>query len=694
MTLRDSLVRALNRAPVGRLAWAAVSLIALLSQSLPASAWEQELAVDQDEHQTFVRQLDQLGNDPRAPQNRLATAVPFAAPAENTRQTRPAEPSRSAAGGEVRPVGYQPPYTEGPSSRRTAPALAPTEQVGPRAGSSTQLGTYFGTPHNLSASPAAAPNRNAAMPLADPADRGTLATEGPRPLPAVSQQVRPAGYQPSSSIAIDGAESPVLDPNQPGNLNKDLDANSGAVSQNQLQSPVLDPNQAGNLDRRLNAVERRLQSAGGTKKDELPLIRLSGFMQLDEGWFGQSVQSMAQLGDIQDGIGFRRARLQAIGKLTEFTGYSIEMDFATVGRPSFMDVWGEQAELPFFGTIRIGQFRQPGTMDSWTSVRHLEFLERSLPFQAIDPFRRVGIMSYAMSEDERTMWAYSMYGTGLTFFNGTGSTYSTLGDTRAGTQIGDSGGVSFAARLTHLLYYDDLSQGRYLLHIGGGYNFSEIGGSGTTGSFAKTYDARPIPEFFVGDPAGGGLTAAGTPVVVDSGRILANSFNVYHTELAGNYGPAHFQTEFMCASVNQLNGPAVFYPGAYFQCGYFLTGESCLYLKQAGVLDYNVVPYSDFFGIGRRKWTLGGFGAWEVAFRWSWMDLSGSNILPANQLSASAGPPPAPNPGVVNETTLALNWWWNRFTRMQLNWIHSMPKYPVLGTAPFDVVGGRFQIEF
>ena len=65
------------------------------------------------------------------------------------------------------------------------------------------------------------------------------------------------------------------------------------------------------------------------------------------------------------------------GKVTETNAFSIEMDFGQSGRPSFLDVWGEQSELPYLGTIRIGQFRQPGTMDSWTSVRHLNFLERS-----------------------------------------------------------------------------------------------------------------------------------------------------------------------------------------------------------------------------------------------------------------------------------------------------------------------------
>ena len=109
--------------------------------------------------------------------------------------------------------------------------------------------------------------------------------------------------------------------------------------------------------------------------------------------------------------------------------------------------------------------------------------------------------------------------------------------------------------------------------VGGGYNFSEIGGVPGTGSNARTYQARAIPEFFVGDPGGGGLTANGTPSVADTGRFLANDFHFFHTELAGNYGSAHFQTEYMGTLVDQLGGPAVYYHGAYVQCGYFLTGD-------------------------------------------------------------------------------------------------------------------------
>ncbi|MBI2824554.1 MAG: hypothetical protein HYX69_07710 [Planctomycetia bacterium] len=445
--------------------------------------------------------------------------------------------------------------------------------------------------------------------------------------------------------------------------------------------------------KRLKDLEEAERKAKAVDKP-LPLIRLSGFFHYDTGMFSQDANSNAVLGDIQNGSGFRRARLQGLGQLTEFTTFSVEMDFGSPGRPSFQDVWGEQSNLPLVGHARIGQFRQPVTMDSWTNIKHLEFLERSAPFIAFDPFRRVGIMGWDNSEDERTMWAYSLFGTGFTFWNGASTTYSTEGnDNRFATQIGDSGGVSFATRATHLLYYDPNANNRYLVHVGGGYVFGEIGGKGTTGTFAKAYEARSIPEFFVGDQAGGFLTAAGTPNVVDTGRFLAGNYQMLHAELGGSWGQAHWQTEYMAQFINQRNGGLVFYDGGYIQAGYFLTGENTGYNKLMGALDYNVKPNSEFFGIGRKK-MMGGWGAWELAGRWSWLDLSSTKIRAENYLAAPAVVPPVINPGVLNEPTVALNWWWNQYMRVQFNYIHSMVNSNLFGKYATDIYAMRFQAEF
>ncbi len=202
-----------------------------------------------------------------------------------------------------------------------------------------------------------------------------------------------------------------------------------------------------NVDKdRINNLEKQAQS----EREKLPFVRLSGFFQFDSGWFNQDGASKQQLGDVQNGSGFRRTRLQALGKLSEFTNFSIEMDFAFPGRPSFMDVWGEQTNLPL-GAVRIGQYRQPVTMDSWTSIRHLEFLERSAPFIAFDPFRRVGAMDWWNSESGNTMLAASVYASGWTFWNSiqngaANQTQTSIegNDNRFGTTLGNGAAMATA----------------------------------------------------------------------------------------------------------------------------------------------------------------------------------------------------------------------------------------------------------
>lgn len=430
-----------------------------------------------------------------------------------------------------------------------------------------------------------------------------------------------------------------------------------------------------------------LEAATGSKPaPSFPSVRLSGFFHLDSGVVTQSPNNRNTLGDIQDGTGFRRARLQAVGSVAEFTNYSLEMDFATAGRPSFMDVWGEQTHVPLLGNIRIGQYRQPFSMDALTSIRQLDFLERSLPFQAFVPFRRVGVMAYDKSENEMTTWAYGVYRTG-------GFNNAPLGDSRFATDIGDNGGASFSTRITHLLWYDEEAQGRYLMHVGGGFNYSRITSNGPNGG---VYEARVIPEFFVGDPAGGttgvGSTAAGTPVYADTGRIRSNQFMLFNLEWAGQVGQFHFQSEYMGTNVDQIGGKTCYYDGAYFQTGYYLTGEHKNYNRTVGVFD-SVKPLSEFFSLGRKSW-FGGWGAWELTSRISYVNLNNPNAIPLGPPAGYTPPPMTPNPGRLTNTTLGVNWIWNAYTKVQFNAIYSQLDNAVFNNSNSITYATRFEVAF
>ena len=102
---------------------------------------------------------------------------------------------------------------------------------------------------------------------------------------------------------------------------------------------------------RIDALEKSAAAA----KEKLPLIRLSGFFQIDQAFVDQSDNNRNIFGDVFNGVGFRRARLQALGNVTEFTRYSIEFDFAVdwpaqlhgrVGRANQLAVLREHSHRP------------------------------------------------------------------------------------------------------------------------------------------------------------------------------------------------------------------------------------------------------------------------------------------------------------------------------------------------------------
>jgi phosphate-selective porin OprO and OprP len=432
--------------------------------------------------------------------------------------------------------------------------------------------------------------------------------------------------------------------------------------------------------------------------DRFPTFRVTGFLHLDTAYHAQDAENRAIVGDAQDGTGFRRARMAVTGKVAEFTTYQLEVDFATAGRPSFFDNFVEQANIPFLGAVRMGQYCQPFSADALTGFRNLTFLERSLPFLALVPFRRVGIQALNTTEDERTAWTCSGYRSG-------GFNNAPLGDDRFATDFGDVGGYSFATRATHLLRYNECAGDRYLWHVGGGYTFAVLGandaiGSGTAGSAGLPrpfYQARTTPEFgtlgFAEFPSSFGSSVNGTPIFVDTGRFAADHFQLFGAETVAQWGPFGFQAEYMASVVDCIVGP-ITYQGGYAQLAYRLTGENRAYDKRTGTLT-RLTPYIDF--IPTKRDGIWGWGAWEVAARWSVIDLRNPARLDGHYYDSASntftGTTSAGN-GVLNDTTLGLTWFLNAHTKIQLNWIHAMLDNTASGFTTADLFVSRVHVDF
>jgi phosphate-selective porin OprO/OprP len=386
---------------------------------------------------------------------------------------------------------------------------------------------------------------------------------------------------------------------------------------------------------------------------EFPTVRLTGFFHLDAGWIDQDALNRVVLGeDLDNGINFRRTRLAATGNVTAATQYMIEMDFAE-GQPRFVDVWMDFDKGGHLGNLRIGRFRQPFGMSELTSVRELAFLERPLPF-ALGPFRQTGVMIYNHSTDERLTWASSLYA--LT--DAYGNLYS------------DTGGWATATRLTFLPYYVD--DGDYLIHLGVNYAYSDAVRN------LVGYNSRP--EFFLDENVSAPpsnflpLPNAGIPPFVNTGLIPARHSNLFNVEAAAAIGRLYLQSEARWAVVDRIGSPQEAFPGLYAQARYVLTGEKLPYNTATGVFG-RIVPRCPV-----HTGASGGLGAWEAAVRWSYLDLNA---------------PALPGPGRrLNDITVGMNWYLNRYAKFQFNYIHSLLDDPVLDESQVNIWALRGQVDF
>ncbi len=418
------------------------------------------------------------------------------------------------------------------------------------------------------------------------------------------------------------------------------------------------------LESRFAALEKRMDAADKAKK-KLPSVAVSGVFQADAVMFNQDDDSRDQYGSIQNGAGFRRARLGAKGSVADNMNYFMQMDFGFFGRPTFTDLWVETTKVPVLGNVRVGQWKQPFGLETVSSFRYTTFMERSSTFQAFVPFRHIGIGFYDHADDQNSTWALSYFRTGQDQF---------------GDSLSKNGGNGLAGRLTHLLWYGGQGGDEYM-HIGGGYYYNSPP--------RDTVRFRSIPEIFVGEfrPSADVGTSGqatpgvldGTPFFVDTGALNnVTVVNTFGLENLWVHGPLSVQGEWMAADVNQRNNPSAILTGAYIQTGYFLTGEHRPYDRVAGAVD-RVIPYHNL------KFGSGGYGAVEVALRYSYLDLTDENIFG----------------GEMDNLTAGINWYLNPYCKCVFNYIHSWVDGRDLNPPSFnpissqtDAFGLRAQVDF
>ncbi|NQT69048.1 MAG: hypothetical protein HQ552_05660 [Desulfobacteraceae bacterium] len=338
---------------------------------------------------------------------------------------------------------------------------------------------------------------------------------------------------------------------------------------------------------------------------------------------------------------FRKLNVSLYGNFYDTVDFKVGIDFANVR--DIQDIWIRYLKNPFLKKIKLGNMKEPFSLEYLTSISRVTFMERALPDEAFGAGRNIGIRYDSLNPDRRINW-----GTGF-FFN-TGS-FSTVGE--GASQISEANGFDLTARVFGLPVYE--GDGRTLLHFGLGYSY----GARNEEDLDSPMQFRTRPESRLTDDR-----------LVDTGPIPGKGRDTANAELAMVYGPWSFQGQcyYISLDANAAGDPDFW--GYYAFLSYFITGEHRNYNRSTGIFT-GVTPQPVFHP------TKGEWGAWQLALRHSYVDLNDGII----------------QGGKENNLTAGLNWIQNRNVRMMFNYIHAYVK----DRASLPAANGRaniFQARF
>ncbi len=414
-------------------------------------------------------------------------------------------------------------------------------------------------------------------------------------------------------------------------------------------------------------------------------VHVGGRLMYDSAW-GQASNRVENgiggIGPFTDAVFPRRARLQADGWIYEifdfmcdyeFLGQEINVDPTTratpdniINTPTPAQLYAGVNFLPIIGTVRVGNQRAPIGLDRMMSTNFLDFMERSLGFDAFLNSTgnfMPGIEMMNWTDNERMTWQVGLFKDNKRLFGW------------------DVGGGNYAAvgRVTWLPWYE--YNGRYMIHLGFGSQVNALeNGSVTLKSRPLIRNAPP------------GLLATTSFVTINNG----NTQSIVNPEFFMNIGSLSIQAEYQACwvqDVTSVNTPTgtktvprqTFFGQSYYvQAVYFLTGERRPYnripLHTAGASPTQVVPIRNFFWLpGHHCPNPFSSGAWQIGVRYNYLDLNSGSI----------------NGGRIHEVTTGLVWHLNPNMRIYLDYdigYRSIPGGTSSGT--FQVLGSRLGVNF
>ncbi|MGB7747486.1 MAG: porin [Verrucomicrobiia bacterium] len=312
---------------------------------------------------------------------------------------------------------------------------------------------------------------------------------------------------------------------------------------------------------------------------------------------------------VDAGAEVRTFRIYTSGEFSLFRTNLYDVDLGLASGSFYLhNAYLRLPQVPWLGNVTLGYFNVPQTIDNIVPFGANTFMEAASPGLAFSPGQRLGIQFDRTFFDERMSAQFGLF--------------SVSQD--ASLKFGDASDALArpTLRVTGLLI-DEPDQ-RRLLHIGGSASLVFSDASDIQ------YQARPESDL--------------APILVNTGPIPAQFAYVGGLEAIYQEGPFGLQSELMGSQVNG-DGNCFFW-GGYVSGGWFLTGEQRSYDRALG-LPGRVRPNSPF---SLRHG--GGWGAFELALRYSYLDLNSGAV----------------NGGRMNILMPGVNWYWTEHLRWQFNY--------------------------
>ncbi len=419
--------------------------------------------------------------------------------------------------------------------------------------------------------------------------------------------------------------------------------------------------------------DMEVESKGGLKvfsaADNAYWFSLGGRLNLDEAVYSGGYQDKGN--NFASGGNIRRAYLKFGGGVGDDFIYNLALNFDG-NNVTFNDLWlGSSMEMGGVVdkvSVRIGQFTPPTSLDDMPNYGTLDnnvFMESALATSAFSTPTQVYGVQLGASAMEMSTFSVAMYQPAK--HNATNFQNNTHNDRLGGS-----------VRATFVPVRED----DQVLHLGavGRYqsvNKSVAGGPAYQGNLFST-----APEMQSRQVNNNNTTNASNLLLnTGSGTALPNtlrlaSYNVATLEALGIWGPLSTEAEYYRTSVQRVPVVALQKTannlrlgGGHLQVAYLLTGESRGYDFATGTL--------------RNPKPADKCGAWEVAARYSYVNLNDQDIVGGSEHNA----------------TLGLNWFVNENIRLAANYIRANIRptsaiTPYVAKRQLDIFGLRAAVTF